>query len=107
MPKRNIAYLPGHYYHIYNRGVARQFIFHQEENYPFLLRKLKDVLAECNISMIAYALLPNHYHWLVRQDGIEAAGKVPTRVFNTYTQALNKAFARLEYFLKRRTKLLE
>jgi putative transposase len=94
MPKRAIEYAAGYYYHIFNRGVERHSIFRKEENYIFLLRRLKQVLAECNVTMIAYALLPNHYHWLIRQDGIEAAGRVPMRVFGSYTQAFNKSFAR-------------
>ena len=94
MPKRDVQYVAGNYYHIFNRGVERRAIFRKEENYVFLLRRLKQILAECDVTMIAYALLPNHYHWLVRQEGEEPAGRVPMRVFGSYTQAFNKAFAR-------------
>lgn len=50
--------------------------------------------AESNVAVIAYCLLPNRYHWLLRQDGPVAAGEVPRRVFGSYTQAFNKAYAR-------------
>ena len=94
MPKRGVLYATGRYYHIFNRGVDRQSIFRKEENYTFLLRRLKHVLAECHVTMIAYALMPNHYHWLLRQEGETTAGQVPTRVFGSYSQAFNKAFER-------------
>ena len=42
--------------------------------------------------MIAYCLLPNHYHYLVRQDGDERAGLLPQRVFNSYSKAYNKRY---------------
>lgn len=44
--------------------------------------------------MIAYCLEPNHYHFMVRQDGDKLAGNLPQFVFNTYTKAYNKAYLR-------------
>jgi putative transposase len=93
LPKR-IAFVQGGYYHIYNRGAGRQRIFVEERNYVYLLRLLKKVAAECDVMVVAYCLLPNHYHWLLRQDGENAAGKVPTRAFGSYTQAFNRAYER-------------
>ena len=94
MPKRKVNFIQGGYYHIYNRGAARQSIFREEQNYLYLLRLLKKVTAESNITVVAYCLLPNHYHWLLRQDGDIPAGKVPTRVFGSYAQAFNKSYQR-------------
>lgn len=94
MPRRAIEFVKGGYYHIYNRGAGRHSIFREEENYLYLLRLLKQVAQECEVTVIAYCLLPNHYHWLVRQDGETAAGKAPTRVFCSYTRAFNKAYER-------------
>ena len=93
MPKR-IPFIQGGYYHIYNRGAGRQRIFHEARNYIYVLRLLKKVTGECDITVIAYSLLPNHYHWLLRQDGETPAGKVPTRVFGSYSQAFNLAYER-------------
>jgi REP element-mobilizing transposase RayT len=91
MPRRNFRFVQGSYYHLYNRGAARQSIFRCEENYLYLLRLLKKVSAECNATVIAYCLLPNHYHWLLRQDGEAPVGKVAARVFGSYSQAFNQA----------------
>ena len=94
MPRRNLRFVQGCYYHLYNRGAGRQAIVREERNYHYLLRLLAAVSAECQVSVIAYCLLPNHYHWLLRQDGETAAGEVPKRVFGSYTQAFNKAYQR-------------
>ncbi len=94
MPRRKIQFAPGHYYHIYNRGAGRQPIFVEEKNYLYLLHLLKQVTAECHASVIAYCLLPDHYHWLLRQDGDTPIRDVPKRVFGSYTQALNRAYER-------------
>lgn len=92
MPRRKLQFLPGHYYHIYNRGANRQSIFLEDRNYLYLLRLLKQTCAACQVSVIAYCLLPNHYHWLLRQDGDIPVRDVPKRVFGSYSQAYNKAY---------------
>ena len=93
MPRR-LPFVRGDYYHIYNRGAGRQAIFYEERNYLYLLRLLKQVAGESEVTVVAYCLLPNHYHWLLRQDGETPAGKVPTRVFGSYSQAFNRAYGR-------------
>ena len=80
----------GQYYHVYNRGTNRQPIFTYEENYWFLLRRVKLYLPLYQISIIAYALMPNHYHFLV---GVHKEGSLSQffqRLFNSYSQAFNK-----------------
>ncbi len=94
MLKRKIDFIQGGYYHIYNRGAGRQAIFREKKNYIYLLRLLKKVVAQSNVTVIAYCLLPNHYHWFLRQDGDISAGKVPRRVFGSYAQAFNKLYQR-------------
>jgi REP element-mobilizing transposase RayT len=94
MPRRKVQFAKGHYYHIYNRGAGRQAIIREERNYQYLVHLLSHTAKECQVAVIAYCLLPNHYHWLLRQDGDMAAGNVPRRVFMSYSQALNKAYDR-------------
>lgn len=36
--------------------------------------------------------MPNHYHFLIRQDGDDSAGKLPQLVFNSYTKAYNRKY---------------
>ena len=36
--------------------------------------------------------MPNHYHFLLRQDGDQSAGLLPQRLFNSYTKAYNKRY---------------
>lgn len=106
MPPRTIQFIPGGHYHIYNRGANRQPIFQSNNNYIYLLRLLKRIAAESNVTVIAYSLLPNHYHWLLRQDDDTPAGKVPSRVFTSYTQAYNLANNRSGVLFESRYQLI-
>ena len=52
-------------YHIFNRGNNQGLIFFEEKNYSFFLSKIeKELIPYCDI--LAYCLMPNHYHLLVK-----------------------------------------
>ena len=92
MAKGRPDYVPGGYYHFYNRGAHRVSIFREADNYLYVLRRMKGYVREFSLAPIAYCLLPNHYHFLVRQDGEVPAGLLPQRVFNAYGKAYNRRY---------------
>jgi len=92
MPTRRPDYLPGHCYHFFNRGAHHLSIFREADNHLFVLRKMKRTCRSLNLTPIAYCLLPNQTHWLIRQDGDQPAGLLPQRVFNSYSKAYNKRY---------------
>ena len=83
-------HLAGHYYHVYNRGCNRQPIFANAGNYLFLLRRAKSFLVSYPLSVIAYCLMPNHYHFLLRQETDQVLSKFVNVLFNAYVQAVNR-----------------
>jgi putative transposase len=90
MPYRQDAFAPGNIYHVYNRGINKMPIFTCPDNYVYLLRKVKRLLTELPITALAYCLMPNHYHSVLRQDGDIPISTFIQRLFQTYTQAFNK-----------------
>ena len=94
MPARKLSFVQGYFYHIYNRGAGRQSVFREADNYLFFLRRLKKYAHELDIAVIAYCLMPNHFHLLVRQDGEERAGLLVQRCCNSYAKAFNKRYER-------------
>ncbi len=85
-----MKHISGQYYHIYNRGVEKRKIFTCDENYLFLLRRIKEFLPNYPVTFIAYCLMPNHYHFLVRAEKDNGIGPFLQRLFNSYTQAFNQ-----------------
>ena len=65
MPRRDTPFLPDQYYHFYNRGNNRQAVFFEPENYVYFLKGIKKYLLGF-VEVIAYCLMPTHYHILVR-----------------------------------------
>ena len=89
MPYRGDVFSQGQYYHIYNRGAGKAKIFFNDRNYQFLLRLMKVHARKHGATMIAYCLMPNHYHFLLRQETEEPLSKFMQVLFNAYVQALN------------------
>lgn len=58
------------------------------------MRKISLYSDELAVKMIACCLMPNHYHFLLRQASSNSAGLLAQRVFNSYTKAYNKAYGR-------------
>ncbi len=92
MAKQKVEWGSGNYYHIYNRGAHRLPIVREAANYQFIIKLMKQYVSELGVTVIAYCLMPNHYHWLVRQDGELRAGLLAQRVFNSYSKAFNKRY---------------
>jgi putative transposase len=61
----------GHIYHIYNQGNNRRKIFFTKDNYLYFLKKVEIYLLPFS-DVIAYCLMPNHFHFMVRVNEIEA-----------------------------------
>ncbi|NUN71426.1 MAG: transposase [Bacteroidetes bacterium] len=85
-------YQEGHYYHVYNRGAHRSAIFFEEENYRFLIRRINKCTKKFHITLVAYCLMPNHYHLLLRVDPGGNMGQCLRSVFTSFTQAMNKRY---------------
>jgi putative transposase len=93
MPKPRPPYLEGHYYHFYNRGSRQLSIFHDPNDYLYLLCHFKEYAKKFQITPIAYCLQPNHYHMCLRQDGHVAAGVLLQRLFNRYGKTYRKKYS--------------
>lgn len=84
----------GSFYHLYNRGNQRGKLFFSTENYLYFLRKTRTELLPF-ADILAYCLMPNHYHFLIRlkdhenADVSKFARKIGT-LQSSYTRAIQK-----------------
>ena len=109
MPRRTTLFVPDIYYHFYNRGNNRQAVFFESDNYLYFLSGVKKYLLPV-AHIVAYCLMPTHYHILVRIRQTsevfktsEVLGKEVSRQVSlamqkfliSYTKAINKRFSRV------------
>jgi len=93
-----------HFYHLYNRGNNKEYIFKNDENYIYFLTLVKKYLLPiCDI--YTFCLLPNHFHFIIKIKEFEnlpeniRIGKNKlhqpfSNLFNAYTKAINKKYLR-------------
>lgn len=95
MPYRKVMFQEGHVYHVYNRGVNRQSIFFCEENWGFMLRLFRRYFVPDLVDILAYGLMPNHYHLMVRLKVDDFGEQVMQPWSVSYTKAVNKQQGRV------------
>ena len=89
MAQRKTPFLPNNYYHIYNRGANRADIFLNDKDYMFLLKQVNEHIEEFDITAIAYCLMSNHYHFILRQNGEAKINDFMQAVFYNYSSSFN------------------
>jgi putative transposase len=72
MPRNARRLVGGLPYHVLNRGNRRQAIFSQQSDYETFLTTLADAIKRIPIAILAYVVMPNHFHLVLwPQQGIE------------------------------------
>jgi putative transposase len=94
---------PGAFYHITCRGNERKVIFSDQNDQDTFLEKLSLSLEIFNVSLLAYVLMPNHFHLLLTTP--EGNLSEFMRHFNiSYTSAFNRRHKRVGHLYQGRYK---
>jgi len=78
----------GAWYHVMNRGIARQAIYLSDEHRYIFLDLLGEISKKFYIEIHAYCLMDNHYHLLMRTP-IANLSKVMRHLDGIYTRRFN------------------
>lgn len=118
------TYVENGYYHVYNRGVEKRTIFEDEQDYKVFLKYLKEYLSapldtikhkkytslqggslqsipwrrknyQSEIELIAYCLIPNHFHLLLKQNSKNSMEKFMRSLATRYSMYFNKKYNRV------------
>jgi REP element-mobilizing transposase RayT len=77
------------YYHLYNRGAHKANIFISQEDYQLCLDLLSEYSMKYSVSLVAYCLMPNHYHLVLRQEEGGSLSRCIQTTFNAFSQTIN------------------
>ncbi|MDO8487894.1 MAG: transposase [bacterium] len=109
----------GEYYHIYNRANNKNNIFLESDDFKFFLLRLKQnlfpseeemvksritLLPPDSFSLTCYCLMPNHFHFLLRQNGDLPTSKLLSKVCTSYSMYFNKKYKRVGNVLQSKFK---
>jgi putative transposase len=73
-------------YHALNRANARLAILHDDGDYDALERTLAEAVARHDVQLLAYCLMPNHFHLVVRPGADGALSQFMRWLTMTHTQ---------------------
>jgi putative transposase len=119
MPSKNILkeYIKGGFYHVYNRGVDKKKIFRNKQDYIVFIRYLKEYLlpskhpdliklhescprrkpVNCyqDITLLAYCLMPNHFHLFLKQKSEKGLQDFMRALNTSYVLYFNHKYNRI------------
>lgn len=123
--KRN--FIRGGIYHIANYGLEGRPIFRKKEDYdvfssyvaiyikpleevlqtdPTLPKRLQIKNVSGKLDLLAYCLLPNHFHFVVQQHTIDAVAQFMKQLTNAYTFYFNQKYHRSGSLMQGRYKAI-
>jgi putative transposase len=119
---RNVSFAPGEFYHLYNRGTEKRNIFSGRSDYERFLallyfsnsttsvhisnqqqnnqgRTLIELFTDVErgtplVDLIAYCLMPNHFHLVVREIKDGGVSRFMQKVVTGYTMYFNIRYER-------------
>jgi putative transposase len=84
----------GENYHIYNRTTANINCFKNERNYNYFLTRYADLIMPI-ADTLAYTLLPNEYHFVVKLSDEKSITKIFPKSKKNSCELLSQQFGRL------------
>jgi len=116
MAKRDYKdFAVGECHHAFNRGNDKMDIFRDAEDYLFFLRRLEEALypdrsvnghhsqqrnqrralPPDSFSLVAFCLMPNHFHFLILQKTDLPISTLMLKVLTSYSKYFNKKYGRV------------
>lgn len=103
MPRKARIDAPGALHHIMARGIGRCSIFRNDSDRDDFLDRLDLILGDTQTACYAWALIPNHFHLLLR-TGIVPIATVMRRLLSGYAQSFNRRHRRQGHLFQNRYK---
>ena len=118
-------FVSGQYYHLFNRGNAKSDLFLDSEDFSFLLYRCKEnlfgrpmpqldagryvrqLLPDGSFTLIAYCLMPNHFHWLLRQNEDVPVNVFVHKICTGYSKYFNKKYERIGHVFQDQFKAVD
>lgn len=96
------VYSSSGYYHIVSRGIGKQILFEDGEDYERFLETLRRYKDEENFEILAYCMMENHIHLLLHADS--GLDRIMKRIAVSYAYYFNTKYERTGHLFQDRYK---
>ena len=101
MPRGPRDDAPGVAHHVMVRGIERRSLFADDADRSELLRRLSILVPELGFRCFAWALMPNHFHLVVRSGPVRVS-RLMARLGTGYARYFNRRHDRVGHLLQNR-----
>ena len=101
MGRKRRESVPDAYHHVYCRGNNRENIFHDEIDMIEVFRLFKMIHEDTPISISAFCIMTNHYHFLLK-PGEASISKIMGTFSKRYTDYYNRRYDRVGHVFQQR-----
>jgi len=88
-------------YHVMLRGINKQKIFHDEQDYKMFIKAMNNAKKQSDFSIYAYCIMPNHIHLLIKEN-TESISTVMKRIGCRYVYWYNLKYERIGHLFQDR-----
>jgi REP element-mobilizing transposase RayT len=103
MPRKARIDAPGALHHIIGRGIEKRKIFRTDSDRNDFLERVAQALRDSQTPCYAWALLPNHFHLLLR-TGNASIAQLMRRILSGYAGSFNRRYRRAGHLFQNRYK---
>ena len=104
MPRFPRNYLKTSFFHVITQGINKSYIFDKPEDIKYYIKIMYKLLKEHNIKIIAYCVMNNHVHMLIKTNYLSELSKYMQRLNTTFGKYYNKKYNRVGYVFRDRYK---
>ncbi|MBT8130734.1 MAG: transposase [Gammaproteobacteria bacterium] len=94
MPRQPRYFISGMLQHVIQRGVDRQAVFFEQDDYQLYREALKLAAVQTSCAIHAYVLMTNHTHLLLTPGTAKSLPLLMQAMGRFYVQPLNKKYRR-------------
>jgi putative transposase len=98
--KTDLLKSTGEYFHVFDRGVNREQIFFRPEDYAFFVKLVPESMNGIDITLHGYGLMPNHYHFELRQNEPYGMSRFFQRLNFKYALTTNALYGRVGHLFQ-------
>lgn len=102
MPRYPRNYIKTSFFHVMTQGINKLFIFNTQEDIKYYIKNMYELSKEYEIQIIAYCIMSNHTHMLVKIEKTEELSNYMLKLNSKYARFYNKKYHRVGYVFRDR-----
>ena len=107
MPRYPRNYLNSSFFHVMTQGINKSYIFNTPQDISYYINKINNLTKEHEIKVLAYCIMSNHAHILIKTNKINELSKYMQKLNTAYGKYYNQKYNKVGFVFRNRYKSQE